>query len=486
MAHIRVAVLLTQGQMNGTSGWVGGFYYVRNCLDALAMLPPGEAPSVTVFVPASFGDDILLPEFQEHAPWLNIVYVPGHLLDGSAGPADLQRFFDQYEFDIVFPALLVPPVVISARWIGWIPDLQHKHYPQLFDQNETSKRDSMFAFLTSFCHLVACSSETVKQDLCTFYPAARERCAILRFSSILPSTAYQGDPRPVLSRFGLTRKYAFLPNQFWVHKNHRLVFEAWKRLRDCGREFLLVCTGQAEDYRAPGYARQLHDYICDQGLQEHIRLLGFVPRDDQLQLYRGAAIVLQPSLFEGWSTSIEDAKSLGKQLVISDIPVHREQLGTNGKFFVKDSAEHLAHVLDALWDDLPEGHDRQAEVIAHGEALAEGRAFGYRLNALLKQVAQQPRSANAEVLPMLAWYECFLSNLERYVHTIETDRAARLEVIHRQSDEIERLQAQLAVRRETVDVLFAQLRSLQKKMAGSLIAWPKHLLTAITRRLERW
>jgi hypothetical protein len=37
--------------------------------------------------------------------------------------------------------------------------------------------------------------------------------------------------------------------------------------------------------------------------------------------------MLQPSAFEGWSTVVEDAKTLGKTILASSIEVHREQLG---------------------------------------------------------------------------------------------------------------------------------------------------------------
>jgi hypothetical protein len=38
-------------------------------------------------------------------------------------------------------------------------------------------------------------------------------------------------------------------------------------------------------------------------------------------------------LFEGWSTVVEDAKSLNKFIFLSDIPVHREQNPLNVCYF---------------------------------------------------------------------------------------------------------------------------------------------------------
>ncbi len=38
-------------------------------------------------------------------------------------------------------------------------------------------------------------------------------------------------------------------------------------------------------------------------------------------------------MFEGWSTTIEDAISLNKRVLASDLDVNREQLGDNGIYF---------------------------------------------------------------------------------------------------------------------------------------------------------
>ena len=60
---------------------------------------------------------------------------------------------------------------------------------------------------------------------------------------------------------------------------------------------------------------------------------------------RRAVAVIQPSLCEGWSTSIEDAKALGRHVMASDIAVHREQLGDDADLFRGDDAGALAALL---------------------------------------------------------------------------------------------------------------------------------------------
>ena len=61
-------------------------------------------------------------------------------------------------------------------------------------------------------------------------------------------------------------------------------------------------------------------------LHKETKVLGFISREDQLALMHAAVAVVQPSLFEGWSTVIEDVKSMSVPLVASAISVHQEQL----------------------------------------------------------------------------------------------------------------------------------------------------------------
>jgi len=64
---------------------------------------------------------------------------------------------------------------------------------------------------------------------------------------------------------------------------------------------------------------------------------------------QAAAAVVNPSLFEGWSTSVEEAKSLAVPMVLSDLRVHREQTDDCGVFFDPYQPESLVGALREAW-----------------------------------------------------------------------------------------------------------------------------------------
>ncbi|MEI6916139.1 MAG: glycosyltransferase, partial [Armatimonadota bacterium] len=118
---------------------------------------------------------------------------------------------------------------------------------------------------------------------------------------------------------------------------------------------------------------RLLQMMFQRNVSDEMIVLGLLPRWEQVQLQRAADFIIQPSLFEGWSTVVEDAKTLGQRLVVSDIAVHREQQPPSSIFFDPCSPEALADALvQMLSADNP---DRISEDAAHAAASERARLF---------------------------------------------------------------------------------------------------------------
>ena len=72
-----------------------------------------------------------------------------------------------------------------------------------------------------------------------------------------------------------------------------------------------------------------------------------IPLDHVYALLRASTALINPSRFEGGSTTVEEAKSFGVPTILSDIDVHREQTNDAARYFGVDDAEALAF---PLWD----------------------------------------------------------------------------------------------------------------------------------------
>jgi glycosyltransferase involved in cell wall biosynthesis len=134
-------------------------------------------------------------------------------------------------------------------------------------------------------------------------------------------------------KFNIQENYFYSPNQFWAHKNHKVVVEAIELIKKEFENILVVFSGKESDYRNATFVDDLKKLVKDKGLEKNILFLGFIDRKEQLCLMKNALAIIQPSLFEGWSTVVEDAKAMNQFVIASDLRVHREQLKQNALFF---------------------------------------------------------------------------------------------------------------------------------------------------------
>lgn len=137
-------------------------------------------------------------------------------------------------------------------------------------------------------------------------------------------------------------KIFYVSNQFWKHKNHKIIIEAVKVLKQKNFDVLIIFTGKEFDSSNPEYTTDLKKDIAENGLSENFRFLGFIDRAEQLQLMKNSIAIVQPSFFEGWSTVVEDTKTLNHVILLSDIPLHKEQIKENCLFFDPSDKNDLA------------------------------------------------------------------------------------------------------------------------------------------------
>lgn len=315
--------------------WIGGTYYIQNLISALnSAISDADKPTLYIYT-----------EKDEYFEQLkNITHYP-YLKRGSyyAKRSILQRFINKTcklllnkepysylnkEVDVVFPAINETMFRPSQKLIYWIPDFQEHYLPEFFDKNDIIVRKEYQKFILSKPNNLLFSSLAVQSDFNKIYPNSIVKQFVLPFAVSQPN---KKNLKNCLSKYDITAPYFICCNQFWKHKNHITVLEAIKILKEKGENPYVVFTGKEQDHRHPDYFKQIKDTVLALGIESNVSFLGFIDRDDQLSLMNNSVAVIQPSLFEGWSTVVEDAKSLNASIIASDIEVHKEQLKTYAK-----------------------------------------------------------------------------------------------------------------------------------------------------------
>ena len=155
----------------------------------------------------------------------------------------------------------------------------------------------------------------------------------------------------VLANYNINKPFFIVPNQYWQHKNHTVLIKAVGVLLKSNVDVLVVTTGCTSDHRDPNYFQRLSDLLEEECTPESYLILGAIPYSHLSLMMRESLAVIYPSLFEGWSTTVEEAKSLGKKIILSGINVHREQSPPRALFFDPNDhlrlAEHMINVMNS-------------------------------------------------------------------------------------------------------------------------------------------
>lgn len=332
----------------GNRGWIGGIYYIKNII--FSCLQNKEITSKYELV--LFIDEKHADIFEPFKGQITI------RVFGNEGKLKLawaqakQVWFGGVKYCYALE-LNKTGKLFKNRGIFWIPDFQHKNLPEFFSEEELERKDANFLEMVMSDRPMVLSSYDAKNDLERFYPEHKCPVEVVHFVSYIEPEIKKITPKlehSVAEKFGLHRNYIYIPNQFWQHKNHIVMVKAIQLLLESGRltDYDFVFTGNLEDYRNPEYISRLKGIMESETVKHNIKLLGFVGREEQLCIMKNAAFIVQPSLCEGWGTVLEDAKVLDKRVLLSDIPVHREQKNEKCILFDPHQPEKLADLIAGL------------------------------------------------------------------------------------------------------------------------------------------
>jgi len=296
---------------------------------------------------AKLPDSRIVDEFV-HSPSFTI---EPHAIDtGSGAIASAAR---RLGLQVVLPSVQPLRVPTSLPWMGYIADFQHAHLPQFFAAAEIEARNRNFADMLARARCVMVNARAVRSDIDRFMPNHTASVVTLPFSAAPNPAWFETGPAPLL-QYGITGPYFIICNQFWQHKDHITAYRAFAQLAAQHPGLQLVCTGETNDFRNPAHFASLGREAEQLGIARQLRVLGLIPKRDQIALLRAAMALVQPTLFEGGpgGGSVYDAVALGVPAIVSDVPVNLEIDEPNVRFFKASDSAALA---DAMRERLIEG-----------------------------------------------------------------------------------------------------------------------------------
>lgn len=393
-AASRIKVAFT---LFGGTGWTGGINYLENLLSAIA-----ENPALALTPVLFCGNDADASIVGRLEAITGTRAVRSRHLNSDRSTAFLrnlrsyvlqrdyviERLFKEHGIAAVFQHGIWLGRLFSLPTIAWIADFQHHHLPHMFPRWKRLYRTLDYRLLSVSATQVMVSSHDARKDCEAFYPSSRGKVAVLPFVVRRFPLATLPSKEALTAKYDLPARYVYMPNQFWRHKNHLVVIEALGRCMRRGNPPIVVASGSLVDNNNPDHPQAVLQRANDLGLDSHFRYLGHIPYQDVIALMTHSIAMINPSLFEGWSTTVEEAKAIGVRLLLSGIDVHREQAADSGIFFDPMDPDDVARVLAQAWSSGDTSADR-AEPWAHEAAhRARRQEFAARFRALVQSCLQ--------------------------------------------------------------------------------------------------
>jgi glycosyltransferase involved in cell wall biosynthesis len=237
----------------------------------------------------------------------------------AAHPGPIRGRFAASKLDAIhFPLSVMLPPVSRPPAATTIHDLQHELYPQFFSRAEREYRRLVYGWTVKRSRLIIAISEHARATLLERYRL--EPARVRTIHSGIDHMRFFPDER---------RRDPFLlyPANRWRHKNHERLFAAFARVRRERPDLRLVLTGTGHD-RGP--------------LPAGVESRGHVSSSELVGLYRSAACLVFPSLYEGFGLPPLEAMACGCPVAVSNATSLPEICGNAAEYFDPLSPEDMA------------------------------------------------------------------------------------------------------------------------------------------------
>lgn len=270
----------------------------------------------------------------------------GYQNRGIINESDIKKYEDIDIFICPFVSFN-PHIYIKKKYIFTLHDMQERYLPSYFSIKQRFKRLFMNFILSREACGILCESKYVKDDIKRFLKVKSSKIHVIPFPPINNFLKFKFNneySKYVISKYKLPEKYIYYPANFWFHKNHVRLLDAFKIISESYNDIYLILTGSKK-----ANSNEVIKKIGKLNLQNKVKILGYLDKKDIPYIYKLSQMLIMPSLFESISIPIYEAFSLKVPVCSSNILGLKDQVGCSGTLFnpydVNDIAEKIEYVL---------------------------------------------------------------------------------------------------------------------------------------------
>jgi len=253
----------------------------------------------------------------------------------------LDKYVRKNNIDLIlFPA---PDFeAVDVPYISTVWDLEHRaqpYFPEVSRKGEWRRRQKFFEKFLPRASFVITGTEVGKTEIVRFFDVAPERIRLLPHPT--PAFALESYRKIKTKCDSVSEPFILYPAQFWSHKNHFNLLLGLKILKDKGILIELALVGSDK-----GNLAYIKSLVSELKLQDQVKCLGFVNREELVSLYQNALALVYASLCGPENLPPLEAFALGCPVIAADIPGSREQLGENALLVNPQAPDEIAQAIE--------------------------------------------------------------------------------------------------------------------------------------------
>ena len=255
----------------------------------------------------------------------------------AAAPGRLRRALRTSELAAIhFPLSVMLPPLDTPPAATTVLDVQHEVFPEFFSRAELAYRRQVYGWTVRKSRIVITISEHAREALVERLHLDPERVRAIYLA--VDHERFRPDGRP-------REPFLLYPANAWKHKNHARLFDAFSQVRRERPELRLVLTGSG------------HERLT---LPDGAESSGHVTLDELVDLYRSAAALVYPSLYEGFGIPCVEAMACGCPVAASNVASLPEVCGEAAVYFDARDADSIADGIRSVLDHPPAGGPERA------------------------------------------------------------------------------------------------------------------------------
>lgn len=339
------------GFIPGTMGGVET--YLRNLLDSLQRIDHDNSYVVLC-------DDHYAKEFQLSSESFRMesmnytqpsfMWLVRGVLRNATRIDILRPVFNRLKLDIIHhPFTILNPMRTKIHSVLTFVDMQHEFFPQFFSPSEMKMRKEFYRPSAEQATRIIAISGHVKSSLIERYGISPNKIDVVYLGYDRRYRIYETKEglNSIRSKYDLHRPFLYYPGATWPHKNHKTLLVALSIMKTRYRfEGQLVFTGIAKKSSS-----EIREEIRRLGMEDTVKVLGYLPYEELPYLYNLARLMVFPSLFEGFGIPLVEAMASGCPIACANATSIPEVVGDAGVFFDPYSPDDMAEKIWKLWND---------------------------------------------------------------------------------------------------------------------------------------